>query len=268
MSDMETGIGDSGYRDIRTRLFADHVLEITLDRPDARNALNSNLLAELADALEHASGNHRIRCVVLTGSETVFAAGADIHELAAHDETSIRQDNRLAHWAAIRTFEKPLIAAVNGYCLGGGNELAMHADIIIAGENALFGQPEINLGIIPGAGGTQRLLHAVGKSKAMQMILTGEMITADEAKALGLVSKVTRPELCLESAGRVAKSIAKKPPLAALAAKKAVLQAYERPLKESLAYERDCFTALFATKDMKEGVSAFMQKRKPVFTGE
>ncbi|RED53354.1 enoyl-CoA hydratase-related protein [Aestuariispira insulae] len=257
----------SGYRDIQISYTADHVLEITLHRPEARNALNTNLLAELSRAFTDAQADPDIRCVILTGGDKVFAAGADIKELAAHDATTIRDDVRPTYWAVIREFTKPMIAAVNGYCLGGGNELAMHADVIIAGENALFGQPEINLGIIPGAGGTQRLLHAVGKSKAMEMVLGGTMIKAAEAREVGLVSTITPPETCLETARELASRIAAKSPLATMAAKKAVLQAYERPMQEALLFERELFAALFDTEDMKEGVHAFMEKRQPTFKG-
>lgn len=258
----------SGYEEILVDTPETGLLLITLNRPKARNALNTTLLTELADVLDHARKDDAIRAVILTGGEKVFAAGADITELARHDRESITNDPRKEHWSAIRNFPKPVIAAVNGYCLGGGNELAMQADVIIAGENALFGQPEINLGIIPGAGGTQRLLHAVGKSKAMEMVLAGTMINANEAKSYGLISAVIPPELTLEHALKLARTIAGKSPLALQAAKQSVLQAYETSLSDSLAYERSQFESLFDSKDMKEGVQAFIQKRKPVFRGE
>lgn len=256
------------YLDIIVTGPAPHVRQITLNRPDARNALRSALLGEVAAALAGAMADDAVRAVVLTGGEQVFAAGADIKELAAHDAASIRDDPRAVSWATIRGFEKPLIAAVNGYCLGGGNELAMHADIIVAGDTALFGQPEVNLGIIPGAGGTQRLTHAIGKSAAMRLVLTGAMMGAADALERGLVSEVTPPEMTITRAIEIAVTIAGKPPLAVRAAKKAVLAAYEIPLAEALTFERQLFCQLFATEDMKEGVRAFMEKRQPVFKGK
>lgn len=185
---------------------------ITLQRPEALNALCTELLAELAAALKLAEGDEQIRAVVITGSPKAFAAGADIREMAERDLVGILNDPRVAHWQAIAAFAKPLIAAVNGYALGGGCELVMCADIVIAGTDARFGQPEINLGIIPGAGGTQRLLRAVGKPLAMQMVLTGEAISARHALQAGLVSETTQPELTVERALQVARSIAAKRP--------------------------------------------------------
>lgn len=244
------------------------VCQITLNRPKAYNALCTDLLRELAAALTDAANSNSIRAVVLTGGPKIFAAGADIKEMANHDGNSIRDDVRPLYWATIRDFKKPLIAAVNGPCLGGGNELAMHADIIIAGDNAVFGQPEINLGIIPGAGGTQRLLHAIGKSRTMQMILADERLTAAEAKQLGLVSDVVPSELSIERALTLAEKIASKPPLAVHRAKETVLKAYELPLANALAFERESFCALFDTEDRLEGIAAFNEKRKPNFKGK
>lgn len=243
------------------------VRRITLNRPQARNALNTQVLEEIAAALDAAAASNAVRCVVLTGSDKAFAAGADLKELAAHDAVSIQSDRRPRFWRAIRDFPKPMIAAVNGYCLGGGNELAMHADIIVAGDNAVFGQPEINLGLIPGAGGTQRLVAAVGKARAMKMVLGGETITAAEALAAGLVTETIAPELCLERALTLASLIATKPPLAAQLAKEAVLKSYELPLAEALNYERKAFCLLFATADRTEGIAAFTERRKPNFRG-
>jgi enoyl-CoA hydratase len=245
-----------------------HVLQITLHRPEARNALSTQMLAEIAQALASAEAEPDIRVALLTGGAKIFAAGADIRELAAHTARTISSDARVERWAAIRAFAKPLIAAVSGYALGGGAELAMHADIIIASETAAFGQPEINLGVIPGAGGTQRLIRAVGKSAAMKMILTGQAIPASEALARGLVAEVTTVEALLDRALEIAEVIAAKPPLAVRAAKRAMLQSYELPLAQALAEERKAFEQLFATADKAEGVAAFLEKRAPRFRGE
>lgn len=244
------------------------VLRVTLNRPAARNALRSATLAEIAQILATAEADPAIRCVALTGGDTVFAAGADINELAAHDAVSIQTDARPGLWAAIRRFPKPLIAAVNGFALGGGCELAMCADIIVAGENARFGQPEINLGIIPGAGGTQRLTLAVGKALAMRMVLTGEPIDARTALAQGLIAEITPPELTIERALALAEIIAAKPPLAVRAAKEAVLKSFEIGLEQGLQHERLRFTTLFASADFREGVAAFRDKRAPRFEGK
>lgn len=240
---------------------------ITLQRPQALNALNTELLGELSAELDSAEQDEAIRVVVLTGSRKAFAAGADIKEMAERDLVGILNDPRLRHWQRITRFEKPLIAAVNGYALGGGCELAMHADIIIASEDALFGQPEINLGIMPGAGGTQRLLRAVGKSLAMQMVLTGEPINARRALEAGLVSEVTQPELTLERALQIAKRIAEKAPLAVRMAREALLKAMDSDLASGLRFERHAFTLLAGTRDRDEGIRAFTEKRTPDYHG-
>lgn len=255
------------FSDIRAERVGAHVLRVTLNRPELRNALRTQTLAEIAQALETAEADPTIRAVLLTGGPKVFAAGADITELAAHDAVSIQTDSRPKHWAALRRFPKPIVAAVNGFCLGGGCELAMHADIIVAGLDARFGQPEINLGIIPGAGGTQRLTWAVGKSLAMRMVLTGEMIDAETAQAHGLVAETCQPELTLERGQALAETIAAKPPLAIRAAKEAVLKSFESGLEAGLMHERKCFAALFATADFREGVAAFREKRRAQFQG-
>ncbi|OJX81825.1 enoyl-CoA hydratase-related protein [Magnetospirillum sp. 64-120] len=255
------------FSDIRAERVGAHIMRLTLNRPESRNALRSQTLAEIASALEAAEADAAIRAVVLTGGPKVFAAGADINELAAHDAVSIQGDARPKYWAAIRRFPKPIVAAVNGFCLGGGCELAMHADIIIAGLDAKFGQPEINLGIIPGAGGTQRLTWAVGKALAMRMVLTGEMIDAQTALAHGLVAEACQPELTLERVQALAEAIAAKPPLAVRAAKEAVLKSFESGLEAGLMHERKCFAALFATADFREGVAAFREKRRAQFQG-
>jgi len=253
------------------QLLAVEVLEqvrlITLQRPDALNALNTQLLSELAEQLGIAEADSATRAVVITGSHKAFAAGADISEMAERDLVGILNDPRLAAWQRITAFSKPLIAAVNGYALGGGCELAMHADILIAGNDARFGQPEINLGIMPGAGGTQRLLRAVGKSLAMQMVLTGEPIDARQAQRAGLVSEVTEPELTVERALAIAQRIASKAPLAVRLAKEASLKAQDTDLASGLRFERHAFTLLAGTQDRAEGIAAFQQKRQPRFTG-
>ena len=240
---------------------------ITLQRPQALNALNTELLGELSAELDGAAQDEAIRVVVLTGSRKAFAAGADIKEMAERDLLGILADPRQQHWQRIGRFGKPLIAAVNGYALGGGCELAMHADIIVASEDALFGQPEINLGIMPGAGGTQRLLRAVGKSLAMQMVLTGEPIGARLAQQAGLVSEVTQPELTLERALQIARRIAEKAPLAVRLAREALLKAMDTDLASGLRFERHAFTLLAGTRDRDEGIRAFMEKRPPEYQG-
>ncbi|UUC47816.1 2,3-dehydroadipyl-CoA hydratase [Pseudomonas citronellolis] len=245
----------------------DGVRLITLQRPEALNALNTELLGELAAELDAAERDAETRVVVVTGSRKAFAAGADIKEMAERDLVGILNDPRVAHWQRITAFAKPLIAAVNGFALGGGCELAMHADILIAGEDARFGQPEINLGIIPGAGGTQRLLRAVGKALAMQMVLTGEAIDARHALRAGLVSEVTQPEFTVERALQVARVIARKAPLAVRLAKEALLKAQDTDLASGLRFERHAFTLLAGTADREEGIRAFQEKRAPRYLG-
>ncbi len=244
-----------------------HVLQITLNRPKALNALNGDVIAGIATALNEARDNDDTRCVVITGGDKVFAAGADIKEFPTQTVADMLADRRAAQWDAIRAFPKPMIAAINGYALGGGCELAMHADILIAGETAMFGQPEINLGIIPGAGGTQRLPKVVGKSLAMKMVLAGEFIDAHTALAAGLVAEVTPKELTVERALDLAATIASKAPLAARLGKQAVNKAFDMTLENGLEFERRAFAALFGTEDKAEGVAAFIEKRKPDFKG-
>ncbi|MCT8165291.1 2,3-dehydroadipyl-CoA hydratase [Pseudomonas putida] len=240
---------------------------VTLHRPEALNALCTELLAELAAELSAAQDCEHTRAVVITGSRKAFAAGADIREMAERDLVGILNDPRIVHWQRITAFSKPLIAAVNGYALGGGCELVMCADIVIAGTDARFGQPEINLGIIPGAGGTQRLLRAVGKPLAMQMILSGEAITARHALQAGLVSETTEPEFTVERALEVARAIAAKAPLAVRLAKEAVLKAGDTDLASGLRFERHAFTLLAGTADRDEGIRAFQEKRPAHFKG-
>jgi enoyl-CoA hydratase len=243
------------------------VLCIKLNRPDALNALNTQLLAELADTLSDADNDDNVRAVVITGDVKAFAAGADIKEMAERDLVGMLEDPRQQHWATITRFRKPIIAAVNGYALGGGCELAMHADIIIAGANAQFGQPEINLGIMPGAGGTQRLLRAVGKSLATQMVLTGEPISARRALEAGLISEITQPELTLERAMAIATRIAAKAPLAVRLARESLHKAMDTDLATGLRFERHAFTLLAGTADREEGIRAFQEKRPATFQG-
>ncbi|HEK1766299.1 TPA: 2,3-dehydroadipyl-CoA hydratase [Pseudomonas putida] len=246
---------------------ADGVRLITLHRPQALNALNTELLAELADELDAAAHDEHTRAVVITGNRKAFAAGADINEMAERDLVGILNDPRVAHWQRIAAFPKPLIAAVNGFALGGGCELVMCADIVIAGSDARFGQPEINLGIIPGAGGTQRLLRAVGKPLAMQLVLTGETLDARHALQAGLISEMTQPELTVERALQVARSIAQKAPLAVRLAKEALLKAQDTDLASGLRFERHAFTLLAGTADRQEGIRAFQEKRPASFIG-
>lgn len=255
------------YENLLIEAPADGVQLITLHRPQARNALTSPLLEELAQALDAAAVDDTVGAVVLTGGERVFAAGADLKEMAALDAVGVLNDLRPALWRRIYQFPKPLIAAVNGFALGGGCELAMHADIIIAGDTAQFGQPEINLGIIPGAGGTQRLIRAVGKSLAMKLVLSGEFIGAAEARQSGLVAEVTVPEVTIERAVKLARTIAAKPPLAVRQAKEVLLKAFETDLEAGLQYERKAFTVLAATEDRNEGINAFLEKRQPHYKG-
>ena len=241
---------------------------VTLNRPQQLNALSYGLIKELALALEALDQDADIRAIVLTGGEKVFAAGTDIKEMADATPFDDRLQGRLAFRDRINRISKPVIAAVSGLTLGGGCELAMCCDIIIASETARFGQPEVNLGIIPGSGGTQRLARTVGKYRAMEMVLTGDFINAAEAHTLGLVAKVVPVEFLIEEAKGIAKKIAAKPPLAVKFAKEAVLKAFETSLGEGLEFERKSFYLLFASEDKREGMKAFIEKRKPEFKGK
>ena len=242
---------------------------VRLNRPEALNALNSQLLGELSAALDAAEADEAVRCVVITGSERAFAAGADIKEMSTKTYAEMfKQDFFGASARRIEQFRKPIIAAVAGYALGGGCELAMLCDFIIAAETAKFGQPEINLGVAPGIGGTQRLTRFVGKSKAMEMILTGRMMDAAEAERAGLVSRVVPADKLVEEALAAAAKIAGQSPLAVMMNKELVETAYETTLSTGVAVERRLFHSLFAFDDQKEGMAAFVEKRTPVFTGK
>jgi enoyl-CoA hydratase len=243
------------------------VFLLELNRPEKLNALSKQLLKSLETLLQAAKEDPRVHCVVLTGSQKAFSVGADIHDFAQRGLESYLDPERLEGWRAIEQFPKPIIAAVNGYAIGGGVELAMVCDIVIAGENAKFGQGEITIGSIPGEGGTQRLPRFVGKSLAMQMILTGQTIDASQALRAGLVSEVTASDQTVSRALEIARRIAELPMLAVQMAKQAVLKAFELPLSEGLAHERELVEKTFQTEDRAEGLKAFLEKRKPKFTG-
>ncbi|WP_171125979.1 MULTISPECIES: enoyl-CoA hydratase [unclassified Ruegeria] len=244
----------------------DHVALIKLDRPDALNALNSQLTQELCTALEEADQNDKVRCIIITGSEKAFAAGADIKEMSEMGFVDVYTRNLFGDVNdRITAIRKPIIAAVAGYALGGGCELAMMCDFIIAADSAKFGQPEINLGVIAGLGGTQRLTRFVGKSKSMDMNLTGRFMDAEEAERAGLVSRVVPAKKLLDEATAAAQKIAEKSQLSAIAAKEAVNRSYELPLNEGMLFERRVFHSMFASEDQKEGMAAFLEKRAAQF---
>jgi enoyl-CoA hydratase len=244
----------------------DYVSLIRLNRPDSMNALNSTLMRELAAAVTAAEANDKVRCIVITGSEKAFAAGADVREMAEKSFIDAFFDDLFAAEAAmIARARKPIIAAVSGYCLGGGCELAMLCDFIIAADTAKFGQPEINLGIVAGMGGTQRLTRAVGKSKSMDMHLTGRFMDAAEAERCGLVSRVVPAKALIEETMKAAQKVVEKSMATAMVVKECVNRAQETPLSEGLLFERRMFHAMFATEDQKEGMAAFLEKRQPQF---
>jgi enoyl-CoA hydratase len=240
---------------------------VLLNRPQQLNALSDELMDELVAALNELDRDEGIRCIVLGGSERAFAAGADIGELARTSAIELYYERRVERWDAIRSLWTPLVAAVSGYCLGGGCELAMSCDLIVASETAEFGQPETGLGIIPGAGGTQRLTRAVGKALAMDVILSGRRLSAREALQAGLVARVVANEAWLEEAKRVARDIAEKGPVGTRLAKESVDRAYETPLAAGLEAERRALYLAFASEDAREGLAAFTEKRKPDFKG-
>jgi enoyl-CoA hydratase len=240
---------------------------VTLDRPDALNALSFDLLDDLVAALDALDRDGACRAVVITGGDRAFAAGADIRELASQTHASLEAGGRFTAWDRLAAIGLPLIAAVRGFALGGGCELAMACDMIVAAEDATFGQPEIRLGVMPGAGGTQRLTRAIGKARAMELILTGRSMTAREAEAGGLVTSVVPTAATVDAALELAARIATMPPLAVRAAKAAILDAAEMRLSDGLARERAAFFGLFDTQDQAEGMAAFTQKRPPVWSG-
>ena len=240
---------------------------VLLNRPEVMNALNDEVMDELVRVLAELDDDDAVRCLVLGGSERAFAAGADIGEMAQASAMDMYDARRIDRWDALRRLRTPLVAAVSGFCLGGGCELAMACDLIVASESARFGQPETGLGIIPGAGGTQRLARAVGKAKAMDVILSGRFLDAHEAERAGLVARVVAREAWLEEAKRVAREIASKGPVAQRLAKEAVNRAYESSLETGLDFERKALYLAFASEDAKEGLAAFTEKRKPDFRG-
>jgi enoyl-CoA hydratase len=236
---------------------------VQIHRPEVLNALNIDVMTRLVEALEVFDADDGIRCMILTGDEKAFAAGADIKEMANASSVEMLQRDQFARWDRIRKIKKPIIAAVSGFALGGGCELAMACDLIVASESARFGQPEINIGVMPGAGGTQRLTRASGKARAMEMVLTGAMISADDAMQAGLITKVVPVERYLEEARLLARTIASKPPIAVRLAKEAILKSFDTTIEDGLAFERKNFYLLFGTEDQKEGMQAFVAKRKP-----
>lgn len=245
-----------------------HTALVRLNRPKELNALNLELMGELRDALQALDKDDSVRVIVLTGNERAFAAGADIKQMAGKSAIDMLQIDQFSTWDQIKKTKKPLIAAVSGFALGGGCELAMTCDMIIASESAQFGQPEIKIGVMPGAGGTQRLTKAVGKARAMEMVLTGKFISAQEALAAGLVNRVVPVPIYLKEAMRLAATIAGMSPVATQMAKEAVNQSFNTSLDEGLLLERKNFYLLFASEDQKEGMAAFVEKRPPNFTGK
>lgn len=245
-----------------------HVGIIRLNRPKVLNALNPELMAALAAQMEAYDKDPAIYVIVLSGSEKAWAAGADIGDMAEQSVVSMYERDQFATWERIKRVKKPIVAAVSGWCLGGGCELMMHCDVVVASETAQFGQPEINIGVMPGAGGTQRLPRALGKALAMDVILSGRFLSAQEALDHGLVSRVVPREHFFTEALKVAHAIASKGPIALRFAKEGVLKAFETPLSEGLEFERKLFYMLFATEDQKEGMRAFVEKRKPTFKGK
>jgi enoyl-CoA hydratase len=255
------------YELINVTTEAGKVGVITLNRPKQLNALNSQLMVELGQALKAFDADPAVGCMIITGSEKAFAAGADIGAMATYTFADVYRDDYITRdWETIRSIRKPVIAAVSGFALGGGCELAMMCDFIIAADNAKFGQPEIKLGIIPGAGGTQRLPRAVGKAKAMDLALTGRMMDANEAEKAGLVSRIVPLDKLMEEALGAALMICDYSQLATMAAKESINRAFESGLADGVMFERRLFHALFATEDQKEGMDAFVNKRKAVFT--
>ncbi|MBL7833057.1 MAG: enoyl-CoA hydratase/isomerase family protein [Cyclobacteriaceae bacterium] len=241
---------------------------IQLNRPKELNALNPQLMGEVRDALQQLDKNDSVKVIIITGNDQAFAAGADIKQMADKSAIDMQIMDQFSTWDQIRKTKKPIIAAVSGFALGGGCEFVMTCDMVIASETAKFGQPEIKIGTIPGAGGTQRLTKAVGKAKAMELILTGRFLSAQEAHFYGLVNKVVPVEMYMHEAVELAKEIAQMSPVAVQLAKEAINRSFETQLDEGLMFERKNFYLTFASEDQKEGMKAFIEKRKPVFTGK
>jgi len=257
------------YELIQVRTEAEKVGIITLNRPKQLNALNSELMVEMGTALKIFDADPHIGCIILTGNEKAFAAGADIGAMATYSYADVYKSDYITRdWETLRSIRKPIIAAVSGFALGGGCEVAMMCDIIIAADNARFGQPEIKLGIIPGAGGTQRLPRAIGKAKAMDLALTGRMMDAQEAERAGLVSRVVPLDKLMDEALSAALSICDYSQMAVMSVKESINRAFESSLSDGVMFERRMFHALFATEDQKEGMDAFVNKRKPVFKNQ
>lgn len=248
--------------------YAPHIALIELNRPKELNALNLQLMGELRNALKALDQEDEVRVIVITGNERAFAAGADIKQMAGKGTIDMWKVDQFSTWDQINKTRKPIIAAVSGFALGGGCELAMSCDMIVASETAQFGQPEIKIGVMPGAGGTQRLTRAIGKAKAMELVLTGRFIKAEEALSYGLINCIVPVELYLEESIKLAKEIAAMSPIATQMAKEAVKRSFETHLDEGLHFERKNFYMLFASEDQKEGMNAFVEKRKPDFKGK
>ena len=250
-----------------TKSYDKYIALIELNRPKELNALNLQLMGEVRDALKELDQDDEVRVIIITGNERAFAAGADIKQMAGKTTVDMWKTDQFSTWDQINKTRKPIIAAVSGFALGGGCELAMTCDMIVASETAQFGQPEIKIGVIPGAGGTQRLTKALGKAKAMEMVLTGKFISAEEAEKLGLVNRVVPVELYMTETLKLAKEIASMSPLAVQMAKESVKRSFEVPLEEGLHFERKNFYMLFSSEDQKEGMNAFVEKRRPDFKG-
>lgn len=244
-----------------------HIALVQLNRPKVLNALSTDLMKELVEAFFELDDDKDVRVIILTGNDRAFAAGADIAQMSTATPMDQISENRERSWKQFQLISKPVIAAVNGFALGAGSELAMACDFIIAGDSAQFGQPEIKIGTIPGAGGTQRLTRAIGKSKAMLAVLTGEMMSAYEAEKSGLVARVVPKETLMQETFEVAKTIASRSPMAVRLAKEAINEAFEIPLKDGLEFERRNFFLTFSSQDQKEGMKAFMEKREPKYEG-
>jgi enoyl-CoA hydratase len=253
---------------IVTEQYQPSIALIQLNRPKELNALNPQLMGEVRDALVQLDKNDAVKVIIITGNDQAFAAGADIKQMADKSAIDMHIMDQFSTWDQIRKTKKPIIAAVSGFALGGGCEFVMTCDMVIASETAKFGQPEIKIGTIPGAGGTQRLTKAVGKAKAMELILTGRFLSAQEAHFYGLVNKVVPVEMYMHEATELAKEIAQMPPIAVQLAKEAINRSFETQLDEGLMFERKNFYLTFASEDQKEGMKAFIEKRKPVYTGK